>query len=41
MAERYQHQSPAILADAAGRVDAVFGELRYQDVTAPKELEAM
>jgi integrase len=40
MAARYQHLSPAFLADAVGRLDAVFGELRYQDVTAPKLLAA-
>lgn len=40
MAARYQHLSPAFLADAVGRLDAVFGELRYQDVTAPKLIEA-
>ena len=40
MAARYQHLSPAFLADAVGRLDAVFGELRYQDVTAPKALLA-
>jgi hypothetical protein len=40
MAARYQHLSPAFLADAVGRLDGVFGELRYQDVTAPKQLEA-
>ena len=41
MAARYQHLSPAFLADAVGRLDAVFGELCYQDVTAPKQLEAL
>ena len=30
MAARYQHLSPAFLADAVGRLDTVFGELRYQ-----------
>ena len=34
MAARYQHLSPAFLADAVGRLDGVFGALRYQDVTA-------
>ena len=33
--------SPAFLAEAVGRLDAVFGELRYQDVTVPKMLEAV
>ncbi len=41
MAARYQHHSPAFLAEAAGKLDAVFGELRYQDVTAPKMIEAV
>jgi hypothetical protein len=40
MVARYHHLSPAFLADAVGRLDAVFGELRYQDVTAQKQLEA-
>lgn len=40
MAARYQHLSPAFLADAVGRPDAVFGELRYQDVTAQKAIAA-
>jgi integrase len=39
MAARYQHLSPAFLGDAVGRLDAVFGELRYQDVTTQKQLE--
>jgi integrase len=45
MARRYQHLSPAFLADAVGKLDTVFGEAagvisaktggeRYQDVTA-------
>jgi integrase len=34
MAARYQHLSPAYLAEAVGKLDGVFGELRYQDVTA-------
>jgi hypothetical protein len=41
MAARYQHLSPAFLADAVGRLDAVFGELRYRNVTAPKQSEAV
>ena len=41
MAARYQHLSPAFLAEAVGRLDTVFGELRYQDVTVPKMLEAV
>ncbi len=40
MAARYQHLSPAFLVEAVGRLDAVFGEFHYQDVTAPKMLEA-
>jgi hypothetical protein len=35
MAARYQHLSPAFLAEAVGRLDEVFGAVRYQDVTAP------
>ena len=38
MTARYSHLSPALLAEAVGRLDAVFGEYRYQDVTAPKTL---
>lgn len=38
MAARYQHLSPAFLAEAVGKLDGVFGEIRYQDVTAPKAL---
>lgn len=46
MAARYQHLSPAFLADAVGKLDAVFGEptrallgeKRYQDVTNEKEV---
>ena len=34
----YQHLTPAYLAEAVGPLDAVFGEYRYQDVTAPKLL---
>jgi integrase len=41
MASRYQHLSPSFLAEAVGRLDAVFGELRYQDVTPPKMLKAV
>lgn len=45
MAARYQHLSPAFLADAVGKLDAVFGEptkallgeKRYPDVTNEKE----
>jgi hypothetical protein len=31
----------AFLAEAVGRLDSVFGSLRYQDVTAPKMIEAV
>jgi integrase len=41
MAARYQHLSPSFLAEAVGRLDAVFGPLRYQDVTAPERLESV
>jgi integrase len=35
MAARYQHLSKQFLADAVRGLDAVFGDLRYQDVTKP------
>ena len=38
MAARYQHLSKQFLADAVKGLDAVFGNLRYQDVTEPKAL---
>jgi len=38
MAARYQHLSPAFLAEAVGRLDAVFGDLCYQGVTERKAL---
>jgi integrase len=38
MAARYQHLSPAFLAEAVSRLDGVFGFVRYQDVTSPKAL---
>jgi integrase len=41
MAARYQHLSPAFLAEAVGRLDSVFGAFRYQDVTTPKMIEAV
>ncbi len=41
MAARYQHLSPAFLAEAVGRLDDIFGVVRYQDVTAPKMIEAV
>ena len=37
MAARYQHLSPGFLAEAVGRLDGVFGPLRYQDVTEQNE----
>ena len=40
MAARYQHLSPAVLTDAVGWLDEVFGELRYPDVTAQEQLDA-
>ena len=40
MAARYQHLSPAFLAEAVGRLDGIFANLCYQDVTGPKELTA-
>jgi integrase len=33
MAARYQHLSPTFLAEAVGRLDGVFGDLRYPGVT--------
>jgi integrase len=36
MAARYQHLSPAFLAEAVGRLDDVFGGICYQDVTSPE-----
>jgi integrase len=38
MAARYQHLSPAFLADAVRKLDDVFGQLRYPDVTVPAPL---
>jgi len=38
MAARYQHLSPGFLAEALGRLDGVFGEYRYPDVTNEKAL---
>ena len=40
MAARYQHLSPTFLADAVGRLDAVFGDLSHHSVTTPKALPA-
>jgi len=37
-AARYQHLSPAFLSDAVHKLDGVFSELRYQDVTGSLEL---
>jgi len=37
MAARYQHLSPAFLADAVGKLDSAFEEC-HQYVTAQKEL---
>lgn len=41
MAARYQHLSPAFLADAVNRLDAVFGDLSHQSVTTPHALPAV
>lgn len=38
LAARYQHLSPAFLAEAVGKLDGAFGDLRYRDVTEPKAL---
>lgn len=38
MATRYQHLSPSFLAEAVGKLDTVFGLVRYHGVTAPKLL---
>jgi integrase len=38
MAARYQHLSPAFLAEAVGRLDGVFGDLRPHSVPEPKAL---
>lgn len=38
MAARYQHLSPAYLADAVKRLDGVFGDLRYPGVTVKSAL---
>ncbi len=38
MAARYQHLSSSFLTDAVGKLDGVFGTVRYQDVTGPKLL---
>jgi integrase len=40
MAAGYQHLSPAFLADAVGRLDVVFGNLCYLDVTGSKAIAA-
>jgi integrase len=41
MAARYQHLSGEFLSEAVGRLDAAFGNIGYQDVTAPKMIEAV
>jgi hypothetical protein len=38
MAARYQHLSPAFLADAVGKLDEVFGEACHHSVTSPEAL---
>jgi integrase len=40
MAARYQHLSPAFMADAVGRLETLFGAERHHSVTEPKQLEA-
>jgi Phage integrase family len=40
MAARYQHFSPTFLADAVCKLDAIFGDIGHQSVTAPKALPA-
>lgn len=40
MAARYQHLSPAFLADAVSRLDGVFGLPRHPGVTGQQQLEA-
>jgi len=41
MAARYQHLSPSFLAEAVGRLDAVFGPLRYQALPLQKCLKQL
>lgn len=38
MATRYQHLSPAFLADDVNRLDAVFGDLSHRSVTTPQAI---
>jgi hypothetical protein len=38
MAARYQHLSPAFLADAVGKLDEIFGEACHHSATSPKAL---
>ena len=38
MAARYQHLSPAFMAEAVGRLDAVFGAEGHPSVTEQKSL---
>jgi integrase len=38
MAVRYQHLSSSFLTEAVGKLDSVFGTVRYQDVTAQNPL---
>lgn len=40
MAARHQHRSPTFLADAAGRLDTVFGDLSSHSLTTLKALPA-
>ncbi len=38
MTARYSHLSPAFLAEAVGKLDAVFGDIRHHSVTKEKGL---
>jgi hypothetical protein len=40
MVARYQHLSTTFLGEAVNRLDTVFGNLCYQDVTVRKQLPA-
>ena len=39
MAARYQHLSSSFLTDSVGKLDSVFGTVRYRDVTDQKLLQ--
>ena len=38
MEARYQHLSPAFLAEAVNKLDKIFGDDRHHSVTSPKAL---